>query len=465
MMPTLACQSLSDSTETVPPRLRKRVRVVAAVAVVAILGGSAALTLGGDGLRRLAIRVCGAAYSVYDPLTAPSGTVYGPAGESAGGWSDSADRLAESLRQALPGVRPEVSSAPSSPTPAPFWHENVTAPPFLAFRDELDHLDEARDPFELSCRVRALTEHGEPDPALDAADPTAILKAAREGRELNCAPFSRLFVTACTAEGLTARVLGLSADCRVMGHAVAEVFDPALEAWVLIDPDFNIAYRRGGRWLNTAELHEAWNEFARLRPGAPADRDAVLEAVGVEVVALGPQGNALRQRNLHNFRESLLQYYRQIYYRLRNDYLSATYPPAHPVRVGQWVLSRLDDPLVFPEAHRVDAELVLRPPAAVWLSWRRADDGTFEFRATTHTPNFDHFAWTVDAEPPVAPVKGDRFRWRPAPGRLNLRVKAVNVAGVAAAETSLAISIEPPASPASGETGASHIMSASAAEE
>ena len=45
----------------------------------------------------------------------------------------------------------------------------------------------------------------------------------------------------------TARELGLSASGTSFDHAVVEVYMPEHSKWVLVDPDFNIVYRKHGR--------------------------------------------------------------------------------------------------------------------------------------------------------------------------------------------------------------------------
>ena len=96
-------------------------------------------------------------------------------------------------------------------------------------------------------------------------------------------------------------------------HAVCEVYVPDLGKWIVVDPDFNVAYRKGRVWLNAYELQQAWHELkatygvedlrqlsSPLGRTPPAVRQSIASRMGVKMVLLGPAGEDLRQSNLYN---------------------------------------------------------------------------------------------------------------------------------------------------------------------
>ena len=43
-----------------------------------------------------------------------------------------------------------------------------------------------------------------------------------------------------------------------IGHSVVEVWSHQFHKWVLLDPDLNVHYQRGGVPLSALEIHRAW---------------------------------------------------------------------------------------------------------------------------------------------------------------------------------------------------------------
>jgi hypothetical protein len=76
-----------------------------------------------------------------------------------------------------------------------------------------------------------------------------------------CDAFSTLFVGACLAFGLPARVIHLntSAGIESQGHYTAEVYLSDHQQWVVMDPLYNCYYTAEGRPLSALDLHR----FAR----------------------------------------------------------------------------------------------------------------------------------------------------------------------------------------------------------
>ncbi|WP_145356831.1 hypothetical protein [Alienimonas californiensis] len=264
------------------------------------------------------------------------------------------DAMAAAIAAAWPGgaeVTVEIDQ-PSTLQPLPFRHEDVDSPEFRAFAEDLRRVlggSIPEDPFELCDAVRRLAPHGVPaeDPG---SHPALCLLAAEGDGPLLCHHFAALTAHALLAVGYDARVLGLSADGTVFEHAVVEYCDPAARRWVLLDPDFNLAYRRAadwsgddaGEWLSARDLHTAAADLAGRGLDA-GDATVVRRETGIEAVVLGRAGGALRTSHVRGGpadagRKSLTSLYRTVFYSARNDQLSNWLPPGHPDAVRQYVL-------------------------------------------------------------------------------------------------------------------------------
>ena len=292
----------------------------------------------------------------------------------------------------------------------------------------------------------------------DRTDPLEYLTLAQQKKLLTCRYFAVLYSQCAVVKGYTARVLGLSRTGQLAEHAVTEVYAPEFGKWILIDCNFNVAYRRKGQWLNAAELHSAW---MAIKADAAAsgtsvndhlrDYKAELPArLGIEMVELGPEGAPLRASNLYggSATDLNLEYFEYVLYHTRNDYLSAYYPPAHRKANLQFVLQnprRTSPPPVCPDGYLIDRldDLyfpVGRTSLALVESAGAPPGVVVELGAWT--PNFDRFEFRLDQGEWQA-HRAPRLEWPLHAGVNTLEVRSVNSAGLRGEVASLQIDLQP----------------------
>lgn len=92
-----------------------------------------------------------------------------------------------------------------------------------------------------------------PYPSWDAHE---ILDKADRGDAFGGTFKAALFVQACNAVGLTARLLGINKNDEA-AHTVAEAYNNELRQWMLVDPWFNGHFEKDGRPLSALDLHRA----------------------------------------------------------------------------------------------------------------------------------------------------------------------------------------------------------------
>ncbi len=374
-------------------------------------------------LRRTKLKLAAAAYRVYDPSVRTE-VDYGP---GAPGGGSGAASLAQS-----------------------FQHEALGHPRVVQFAEACEKvLDGRHDPFEICDRLRGLTEHGVADRPPGMDDPHQLLRLARSGTPLTCRPFALLLGHALITRGYTARLLGMSRDGSRLGHAATEVYLPQHGQWVLIDCDFNVAYRRAGQWLGALDLQQAWSELKQqLGVDARLPPDAVLDSVkrhkgrcgelsGVEVVALGAAGESLRERNMRggSVTGMNLEFGQYLYYAHRNDYLGSHYPPGHPAAVKQFFLAAPPGKIIPPLIPEAEQLLADQKPSINWpvgrteVACTELPDGGTRLTLSTWAPNFSHFESRV-ATGPWEAIAGNQFDV-PAKSRERRSFRAVNTANLA----------------------------------
>ena len=324
-------------------RCRRRRRRVALLSLLLVAIVAGVVGWAAPSLRRVAmLEAIGVFYAVYAPYTQRPDVPCGPAEISPlpGDVTVAGHRVTISVERVPRPVAPD------------FRHELTSAASIRKFRESAAELLAGdADPFELSRRLRALTRHAEVPLPDVGTNPQAYLEFALEGTPLTCRYFAVIHGAMCVANGYTSRVLGLSADGVTFAHAVTEVYVPQLSKWVLIDCDFNVAYKIGGEWSSAAELHACWERLLdelggkRLEPNELKSRVAAIKAsipgrLGLELVELSGAGSNLRASNLYgaSYTGLNLEFFANVFYATRNDYLSASYPRAHPHRVRQYLL-------------------------------------------------------------------------------------------------------------------------------
>lgn len=106
--------------------------------------------------------------------------------------------------------------------------------------------------------VKARWKHTGPKifPRWDALE---ILRLAEEGEKFYCVQSAIVLMQCAEALGWQARKLEIHS--RAGGdHSVIEVWSRDFGKWVIMDPDFNVHYERGGVPLGALEMHDAWQD-------------------------------------------------------------------------------------------------------------------------------------------------------------------------------------------------------------
>jgi|GEM_PF-2915356 len=88
------------------------------------------------------------------------------------------------------------------------------------------------------------------------------LAHARAGGGLHCGQMADLFVETLRGFGVNARIVTLASSLSprtlLVGTSTHTVVEVLLDGrWVIFDPTFHVSYRRGGRLLGAAEVHDA----------------------------------------------------------------------------------------------------------------------------------------------------------------------------------------------------------------
>jgi hypothetical protein len=401
------------------------------------------------GARPAVLHALRIAYGIYDPFTQEDTIDFGPPVDHKLVHEPRA--MERVFGEHFPdySFKVEVSAAiPSDQGRVIFQHESLTDPEVVEFLKLADPvINGSRDVFEIASRVRGMTEHGRATVAFDDNNPVEIMRVAQLGEPLTCRPFSLLFGACVVEKGYSSRLLGLSKDGRKFDHAVTEVFVPDFRKWIVIDTDFNIAYRRRGEWLSAAELHDLWTELSRRHPDKrlreelydavdPAVTRDIREVLQVEVIVLGETGEPLRQNNLALHGTGIgLEFYEYVVYHARNNFLGAEYPKGHPKRSLQYVIQPLGEsrsPAMCPEATPAPSrESLYFPVGRTQISLDHVDEEEeiISLRLATWTPNFSHFEsrddqgeWRVHSSNQV------QFHWQP--GVHLVEARSVNLAGL-----------------------------------
>jgi hypothetical protein len=241
-----------------------------------------------------------------------------------------------------------------------------------------------------------------------------VLSQAKQGATFWCHVSAMTFIQVAATMGFQGRLVSLSRSGYVPEHAVAEVWSNYYNKWIMIDPDFNVWYIRGGTPLNVLEIHNT------LISGAND---------GVIIV----KGKNRPISELESRVPNLLKYYAYFEIDMRNDWLTNHYFPGHPSRSDKatlfWKDVRLPPVLNF----KTD---VSKPDELYWdlnrshLTFNREllsrEDITVYLQ--TITPNFSHFEVTIDGVSTLT-VKSNKFIWKLHVGANSVEVKSVNAFG------------------------------------
>jgi len=105
-----------------------------------------------------------------------------------------------------------------------------------------------------------------------------------------CVHYSVLFTSLCTASGIHSRNVVVTESMNSSnGHFLAEVWDPKVNKWLLVDPNQDLFFIRDGEYLSISEVADAGTDLSSLvveGPGTAAQRE-YLENWVDEVVKTG----------------------------------------------------------------------------------------------------------------------------------------------------------------------------------
>ncbi len=281
-----------------------------------------------------------------------------------------------------------------------------------------------------------------PYPAWDAHE---ILDRIEKGDTFFCTFKAALFVQACNAAGLTARMLGINQKNKD-AHTVTDVYSNEYRKWILVDPWMNCYYERDGIPLSAKEVHDSIDSpegiflvFGENGRGLEYwDR----KAKKAETI---PHSNK-RTPIMEDASTGLKNYYYDIRVIMRNDHtvhpqskenldVDGYMVPYNP-RGGEWWGPQLKwaddttppqitcdnawdiDDFEWPlNEVRVDLKKVTVPGEPVIL----------EARFSTFTPNFARYGLEIDGS--QVPCDGDAFIWKIHTGQNSLNVAAINDTG------------------------------------
>lgn len=333
-----------------------------------------------------------------------------------------------------------------------FAHEDSQHPSVVAFRKATADLVPAPfDVFEVARRVRRLTHHETDFGGHEIWD---CLTAARANRGLWCHHFCRLFAAVCTSRGYTTRLVSLSCRGNHFDHAVCEIYVPEMGGWMMIDVDFEVAYRSGNGWLTAVEIQQIWKSvredvaldkrFKDAPLQAAKRRDKILTIHDLEIVEFGQHESHLRDERFAVSPTGLnLELFEYVFLAVRDDYLSEAYPYAHPRRIGQ-ICFRADSAgeliEVCPEAHYSPLNFAYAPIGRSSVQIVDVGPGPhLSLRFASSMPNLEFFQvrqdqgdWQVVEDPKVG-------SWMLLGAVNALAVRAVNQQGVAGPATELRI--------------------------
>ena len=363
----------------------------------------------------------------------------------------SADQTEKALQNVDPNRTWQVGLMPEPPTEfSRFAHERPDAQQVINFEEQTSDL--ALEPFDLlatATAVRALTTHKDD---VTSDDIRENLLAARSGRGLICQHFARLFGSVCSCRGYTTRTVSLSATGDDFDHALCEVFDPEHSAWVAVDVDLSIAYRRDGKLLSAIEVQDSWRKLRdQIGLGLDLGNDKramspeqIFKLTGTEVVCFASEIEPdLRDERMQSSRSGMnLELFEFVFLAMRDDYLSMDYPVGHPARVRQLCFRAdglQDISPVCPEAIFVARESAYAPVSWCSLSVTGVDVGpTVDLQFGTRTPHFLVFEYSVDGSEWQA-VGSPTRTWQLHSGTNEFRLRSVNFAGVRSEITRLQI--------------------------
>ena len=295
-----------------------------------------------------------------------------------------------------------------------------------------------------------------PYPSWDAHE---ILDRVEKGDAFWCTFKADLFVQACSAAGLTARMMGINRQ-DADAHTVTEVYSNEFRKWMLVDPWLNCYVERDGVPLSAREFHNSMENPAGIYlVFGENGRGTEYWDFKTGKAQTIPHAHA-RIPIEEDSSRGLINHYHDVRIVLRNDhtvhpqskenvYIDGFMVP-YNARGGEWW---------GPQLHWIDDKT---PPQITCDNTGEINDFEWplnevkvdfmkvsipgeplviETKFSTLTPNFSHFLLTIDDKP--IPIDDNVFRWRLRKGTNSMKVASFNDVGRSGFPSEFVIQYDP----------------------
>lgn len=249
-----------------------------------------------------------------------------------------------------------------------------------------------------------------------------ILERAERGERFFCSEYATTYIQLLASFGITARYVGL-----FKGHAVAEVWSEDYNKWVVIDPTFNLYYEMDGIPINALELHNAWvhSDWRKVN------------------VVFGDNG-----KKTEKYPFNLIDYYKNFFVRMRNDWFTNLYPRWHPksnsiMNSLEWSDRYTKNEIrIANETNRIeDLYWSLNQVYITIVNYNVLRDKiVLTLYLDTLTPNFEKFSIRLNGGKDIVNTIQPAFEWKLHKGLNSLKVTPINKFGIEGKPTIISIS-------------------------
>ncbi|MBN1291425.1 MAG: transglutaminase domain-containing protein [Candidatus Latescibacteria bacterium] len=295
-----------------------------------------------------------------------------------------------------------------------------------------------------------------PYPAWDAHE---VLDRIENGDTFFCTFKAALFVQACNAAGLTARMLGINRKDQD-AHTVTDVYSNEYRKWVLVDPWMNCYYERDGIPLSAKELHDSINNTEGIylvfgENGKDLEYWDLKTKKADTILHAGKRTPITEDES-----KGLKDYYYDVRVVMRNDHtvhpqskenldVDGFMVPYNP-RGGEWWGPQLKwaDETTPPQItcdNAWEIENFEWPLNEVRVDLKKVsvpgENVVLEAHFSTFTPNFSHYKLDVDGK--TVPIDGDVYVWKMQKGRNSLKIASINDVGRSGFPSEFVIEYDP----------------------
>ena len=290
-------------------------------------------------------------------------------------------------------------------------------------------------------------------------DALEILDKVETGDAFWCTYKAALFVQACNAAGLTARILGINPKHKA-AHTVTDVYSNEYRKWILVDPWTNCYFERDGVPLSALEYHDSAENpqgiylvFGKNGRGTEywdfkTGKNTTIPHAGKRIPIGDDDSNGL------------INMYYDVRVVLRNDHTVHPQPKEnvyvdgfmvpYNARGGEWWGPQLHwvDETTMPQitaCNTGEIDDFLWPLNEVKVDLRKISPtgAPVELEAvfSTLTPCFSHYYLEIDGV--VIPVDGSVYVWKLKTGANSLKAVSVNAAGRSGFPSDFVIEYDP----------------------